>query len=155
MAKLRIHRVEVAQQPGAKLRIHGVSIESVQTPTPNLGVGGTVESQTPILLTASVAGSPSAWVWTQTAGPTVTLTGSGSSRSFTAPATVDGTVITIQAVATISGVDTPPGSATFTVLPHQWWVRRSGVWQPFTLGQDDRLYPDTGLRSSTGLIPRL
>lgn len=130
MAKLRIHQIELAQQPGSRLRIYGVSLEQIVASVPDLGAARTVESRSAVSLTATVTGSPSAWTWTQTAGPTVTLTGSGASRSFTAPATVDGALITIQAVATISGIDTQPGSVDIAVRAHQWWVLRSTGWKP-------------------------
>lgn len=119
MAKLRVYRAELAQQPGSRLRIHGVSLDQVAASVPDLGASQAVESLSTVNLTATVSGSPSAWAWTQTAGPAVTLSGSGASRSFTAPATVDGVLITIQAVATISGVDTPPGTVDISVRAHQ------------------------------------
>lgn len=131
MANLRIYNLELAQQPGSRLRIYDVSLEQVAAAIPDLGSDQLVESQSTVNITATVTGSPSSWTWTQTAGPTVTLSGSGASRSFTAPATVDGALITLQAVATISGIDTPPGSVNIAVRAHQWWVRRSGVWKPF------------------------
>lgn len=133
MAKLRIHQVELAQQPGSRLRIHAVTLEQIVAVAPDLGLNRTVESQTSVSLTAAITGTVTAWSWTQTAGTTVTLSGSGGSRSFTAPATFDGDVLTFQVTATIGGVVSPPGTVSIVVRPHQWWVLRASGLKPFTL----------------------
>jgi hypothetical protein len=101
------------------------------TSPPDLGPPQTVNSQATVTINATITGTVTAWVWTQTDGPTVTLSGSGASRNFPAPETVDGTSVTVEAVATIGGVDSPAGSVVISVRAHQWWVQRTGVWQPF------------------------
>jgi hypothetical protein len=101
------------------------------TDPPDLGPARTVESQATVTITGSITGTPDSWTWTQVAGTTVSLSGSGGSRSFTAPATINGETITIQAYATFGASDTPVGSVDINVRAHQWWVLRTGVWQPF------------------------
>lgn len=133
MAKLRVHQVELAQQPGSRLRVHAVSLDQIAAVEPDLGPNRTVESQTLVSLSATIAGTVTAWSWMQTAGTTVTLTGSAGSRSFTAPATVDGDVLTFQVTATVDGVVSPPGTVSIVVRPHQWWVLRASGLKPFTL----------------------
>lgn len=117
-----------ANSGGIMVAITGIP---ASTSPPDLGPARSVNSQDTVTVTASITGTVSAWAWSQTAGPTVTLTGSGNTRSFTAPATVDGTAITLQAIATISGVDSPAGSVTIACRAHQWWVKRSTGWEPF------------------------
>lgn len=64
--------------------------------------------------------------WAQTGGsPTVTLGGSGATRTFTAPATLEGTTLTFD-----YGGDT----MTVTVLPHNEWTwDAGGVMRPLII----------------------
>lgn len=117
-----------ANSGGIMVAITGIP---AATSPPDLGPTQTVESLAPVTITASIAGTVTAWVWSQTAGPTVTLDDTANVVTFDAPATIDGTSITVEAVATIGGVDSPAGSVTVNVRAHQWWVLRSGVWEAF------------------------
>jgi hypothetical protein len=103
------------------------------TSQPDLGPDRTVESRAAVTLTASIGGTPTTWNWAQTAGPTVTLSGTGSSRTFTAPATYDGATLTFTAVASDGSSTSPAGSVNVDVRAHQWWVNRTGTWQPFAM----------------------
>lgn len=141
-----------ANSGGIMVAITGIP---AATSPPDLGPARTVNSQDSVTVTASITGTVSAWAWSQTAGPTVTLSGSGASRSFTAPATMDGAAITLQAIATIGGVDSPAGSVTVSVRAHQWWVKRSGGWQPFGVVLPEGLHLDTLLYPDTGLYVRI
>ena len=49
-------------------------------------------------------------VWSQTAGPAVTLAGAGARRTFTAPVTMAGAVLTFQATAPTGTVASPAGA---------------------------------------------
>lgn len=130
MSKLRVHSLNLAQQPGSRLRVHSVSLAQVVAVAPDAGDDVTAESRAAVTLTATIGGSVSAWSWTQTAGPAVSLSGSGATRSFTAPALLAGAVLEFAVTATIGGVVSPPGAVAVTVLPHQWWVLDGGVWTP-------------------------
>lgn len=76
---------------------------------------------------SAVGGTATGWTFTS---PGITFSGSGASRTFTAPATRHGTVVPITITATGSGVQ--PGSAivTVTVLPHGEFKNVSGVETP-------------------------
>lgn len=91
-------------------------------PTANAGLDQTgVEPWNPVVLTGSDSdsdGTVTGRAWAQTAGsPTVTLTGSGASRTFTAPGTVAGTTLTFTYTVTDSGGATASDPMTVTVLP--------------------------------------
>lgn len=122
------------------------------TSAPNLGPDVTVESRSTVTLTASINGSPSTWNWAQTAGTHVTLSGTGSARTFTTPATIDGDTLTFTATASDGSTTSPSGSVNVDVRAHQLWVNRGGTWQPFSLtmlGDPNpitlaALFPDSG-----------
>ena len=100
------------------------------TDPPDLGPPRTVNSQDPVTVTATISGTVTAWTWT-VAPPTLPLTGSGNSRSFTAPSSINGATIRLTAVATIGGVDTPQGAVNITVRAHAWRVKRPTAWRVF------------------------
>lgn len=94
----------------------------------------TGESFSTATVTATLAAgsaAPDSWTWTQTSGPTVTLSGSGASRTFELPALMDGGTITIQATATKDSVSHSM-STTVTVHPHGFfWTRSTATdWLP-------------------------
>jgi len=86
-------------------------------PTANAGANQTVNESTPVTLIGSGTdsdGTIASYAWTQTGGPTVALTGANSaSASFTAPATMTGTVLTFK--LTVTDDKGATGSATTTV----------------------------------------
>jgi hypothetical protein len=61
----------------------------------------------------------------------------------------------LQAIATISGVDSPAGSVVITCRAHQWWVKRSAGWEPFGIVYPEGLHVDTLLYPDTGLYVRI
>jgi len=75
--------------------------------------------------------SPYTHAWTQATGPTVALAGSGRSRSFRAPPTIDGTVLGFDVVATdADGRTSPAKRVEVAVRPHPDWTRRGGALVP-------------------------
>lgn len=62
-----------------------------------------IEPWTTVTMTLTAAGSPTGYVWRQTAGPTVTLTGTGNTRSYTAPGLLESTTLTFAAKASYAG----------------------------------------------------
>lgn len=84
-----------------------------------------------VTLTATASNSPTAWSWTQVSGPTVTLSGSGASRTFTAPAfygTNSATVV-LGVTATNAGGTSSQVQATVTILPTARATRvHGGQW---------------------------
>lgn len=95
------------------------------------GADRSVAPWSTVTLTASpVNGSASAWEWVQTGGlPAVQLLGTGATRTFRAPSTYDGVVLTFMVTASNAG-----GSATdsvnVAVYPNQWWVHDGSKWVP-------------------------
>jgi hypothetical protein len=148
MAKLRIYQAEVAGQPGSRVRVYEVTVlvGTDARPPARLRVAlvslsgvpivlpvtsnQTVESQAVVTLSATMAGTVTAWSWTQTAGPAVVLTGTGDTRTFPAPADKDGLLLAFAVRATVDGYQSPPVTANVAVRPHQWWTFRGGAWQP-------------------------
>lgn len=74
-------------------------------------------------LSATVtAGTIGAWVWTQIAGPAVTLAGTGASRTFVAPALLNGIVLQFR----VTGDGTATDTISVTINPHLEWLKTSG-----------------------------
>lgn len=71
--------------------------------------------------------------WTQTAGTTVTLGGSGLTRTFEAPASLAGETLTFQLSATDDDGATSTDSIDVTVLPATEFTYVSGVLVPVQL----------------------
>lgn len=66
----------------------------------------------------------------QTGGlPSVTLSGTGLTRTFEAPAVMNGTELYFNAVAS-DGTASTSDSTSVVVYPHSDFVRKAGVWQP-------------------------
>lgn len=82
-----------------------------------------IEPLSTVTLTATANTAVTTWAWTQTAGPAVTLSGTGATRTFTAPATQAGTTLTFSVTADASPADT----VDVEVLPHDVWVVQSGA----------------------------
>lgn len=65
---------------------------------------------------------PITYAWTQTAGPTVTLSSSTASKpTFTAPAAIEGATLTFSLVVNDGTSDSVADTVTITILPHTWW----------------------------------
>lgn len=104
---------------------------------PNANAGGgaaDVEPGTVITLTGSAStdpdGSISTYAWSQTTGPTVTLSGSGSNRTFTAPYTTAGTVLGFQLTVTDNLGATSTATVSYTILSASERVAVDGAWLP-------------------------
>lgn len=104
---------------------------SATTPVIDLGADRTgIEALEVVNLTAAHVGgnAPSSYTWRHVSGPAVTLTGTGNTRSFVAPATFNGGTVVIGC--------TPNGGVedlvSITVLPTPSWVRIPGQteWLP-------------------------
>lgn len=68
------------------------------------------------------------YVWVQVGGsPTVDLEGSGHSRTFAAPATINGTSLEFELTVTDDEAATDTDTCTVEILPHTWWLIDSGV----------------------------
>lgn len=92
-----------------------------------------IEPYDTVTLSGSVSGgtAPYSYAWTQTGGsPTVTLSGSGMTRTFSAPALLNGTTLTFQLTVTDSASGSGNDSMTVTVYVHNDFTRSGGQWIP-------------------------
>lgn len=92
-------------------------------PVANAGGNKTsIKAGTTVTLDASAStdsdGTITDYVWAQTAGsPIVTLSGTGATRTFTAPPTLSGTTLTFQVTVTDNDNSTNTDTCTVTMLP--------------------------------------
>nr|WP_167405787.1 hypothetical protein [Sphaerisporangium cinnabarinum] len=144
MSKLRVHSAPLETPPRApKLRIHALSISGVAPLAPRLRIHGaamtgpaavllsalpdqTVEPESTVTIAASLVGggSPDSWTFRRVSGPSVGISGTGATRTFTAPSAMPpaGASVVIGVTATIGGVTSPERTCTITVLPQVSWV---------------------------------
>lgn len=101
-------------------------LAAASAPVVTLGAARTVEPMSTVNLTAThVSGSTEdAWSWAVVSDPSgdVALSGTGASRSFTGPSTVDGVTVRIGCTASTSGTPGPQAIVDVTALPQPWWV---------------------------------
>ena len=94
---------------------------SLIPPTVNAGAAQTVTSASKVTLAGSAtagSGTIKSYAWTQTAGPTVTLTGATTATaSFTAPTVTTATVLTFTLTVTDSLGSTGSATVNITVNP--------------------------------------
>lgn len=100
-------------------------------PVITLGADVTAEPGLACTLTAThtAGAAPSSWSWSQISGPTVTLSGSGNTRTFTAPSSLTGATVVIGCTPTGSSLTGAQDTITVTVPPHYgpWLCSTGGV----------------------------
>lgn len=98
-------------------------------PTVDAGTDQTVEPFATVTLTVSATdtdGTIASYACAQTSGtPIVTLSGTGASRTFTAPPTLEGTNLTFTWTATDDDGATGTDSSVISVTPHNVWYKNS------------------------------
>lgn len=104
-------------------------------PVSDPGTGLTdVEPGTVITLngggSADPDGSLVSYSWAQTTGPAVTLSGSGVTRTFTAPATIAGTVLGFTLTVTDNQGAQNAATVAHSILPCTERAAVGGVWVP-------------------------
>lgn len=86
----------------------------------------TVEPESTVTITASLAGGGTAdsWTFRRVSGPSVGILGSGATRTLTAPSTAPpaGGVLVIGVQATLDGTTSPERLHTINLLPQVSWV---------------------------------
>lgn len=102
------------------------------TPAPTIAniAARTVEPFDTVTIVADVTGTVTSYTWRQVSGPAVTLTGSGASRSFRAPAAKNGATVVIGVIARNGTTPSTEKTASVQALPHLRWSLRAGVWIP-------------------------
>jgi hypothetical protein len=105
-------------------------------PTANAGVDQTAaEPWSTVTLDGSGSsdpgGSVASYAWSQVSGPAVALSGTGATRTFTAPPSMDVASFTFSlAVTDNDGLVSTPDTVQITVLPATEFKRVSGAWVP-------------------------
>lgn len=104
-------------------------------PIANAGAGGVnIEPGVTCTLNGSASTDPdgtiASYAWAQTSGKAVTLTGSGASRTFTAPYTLPGTVCGFQLTVTDNSGATATATVSFTVMGATERMHAGGVLVP-------------------------
>ena len=99
-----------------------VSVVSNSAPIANAGADSAVVSGSQVTLSGAASSDPdgtiASYAWTQTAGPAVTLSTSGSNATFTAPTVAVNTVLTFQLIVTDNlGAQSVPDTVNVTVQP--------------------------------------
>lgn len=78
-----------------------------------------------------LSGGTPTWTWRQISGPTVTLSGSGATRSFKAPATYTGLQVVLGVRATVAGQIGDESIIVINIPAQVTWSRRgAGGWVP-------------------------
>lgn len=94
---------------GSNKTIHGIVVNeaSNSAPTANAGPDQSVQPFDTVTLTGAAStdsdGTISSYSWSQTAGSTVTLSGSGATRTFSAPALISAQTLTFSLTVTDNG----------------------------------------------------
>jgi len=130
--KLRLHRLELSGSAPAKLRVHRLAFTGDVAVVVQPFVPRTVEPGQSVTLTAVLASllTADSYVWTQLAGPPVTLTGLGASTAFVAPSDAAGTTVQFGVVAIIDGVSSAEVIAAVDILPEIEWRATADGWKP-------------------------
>lgn len=107
-------------------------------PVANAGTGGTdIEPGSTVTLNGTGStdpdGSITSYSWTQTSGISVTISGSGASRTFTAPYTLAGAVLGFQLTVTDNIGATHKATVAHSVLPCTERALIDGSWVPAAL----------------------
>ncbi len=111
-------------------RIRGRAAASI---TVTVGSGRNVEPYESVSLQAAASRVPDSWAWEQLDGYPVQLAGSGSARTFVAPATLNGSDLTFRVTATIVGGTPALATIVHHVYPHTMWRKVGNDIAPVVL----------------------
>lgn len=87
------------------------------------------EADDTITLTATATGatSPYSYNWSQVGGDLVTLSGSGNTRTFTAPTLIEAATLTFQCEVTPTAGSANTDFIEVPILPHNFWTMHGGT----------------------------
>lgn len=140
-ATLDAHRIGViAGSPTVtaywdRIRVDDATSPGIVAPDPvvaNAGADQTnIEPYSTVTLTGSATGGDSTYTysWAQISGPSVTLSGTGASRTFTAPAGQSGSNLVFRLTAD-DGADSDTDDVTISVLSHNLFTKVGGAFFP-------------------------
>ncbi|MFE4469567.1 hypothetical protein ACFRFH_12200 [Leifsonia sp. NPDC056824] len=98
----RLLRAEIDSTAFADGRLYRAELDSVNAPVNAGGIVNHIEPWSTVTLQGTGGNSPpTTQTWVQTSGPAVTLSGSGDSRTYTAPSVIGG--VTLIFVYTVDG----------------------------------------------------
>lgn len=148
MATLRVHRAAITEAVIPKLRVHRAALSGSAVTLPTLRIhraslSGTlaprisplgdmtlVEPARTMSITASLVEAMSAtWAWRVISNPSVTISQSGATVTFTTPSTMppNGADVALGVTATSGSVASPEETLTISVLPQtRWWYTPTG-----------------------------
>lgn len=132
--KLRVYKAQLTGSATTfpKLRVYKVSATGSVAAGFNPFPDRTVEPMEVVSITAiPLPGSPTidTYAWRQVSGTSVTLSGTGATRTFTAPSVMPpGTTIVLGVQGTASGVTGPERLMTLTVVPQMIWTWNGTAW---------------------------
>ena len=131
----------------AELRVYTTTSTANQAPIASAGPSQSVNVGAQVTLDGSGSrdpdGNPISYVWTQTAGPTVTLSSSTApAPTFTAPAVTSTAALTFSLLVSDGSLSSPPASVTIAVAPaaNRPPVANAGTSQ--TVGSNDSVTLD-------------
>jgi len=112
---------------------------TVDDQTADSGQTVTVQAHAPAGVT------PSQWEWTQIAGPTVNLNGSGGSRTVVAPALLSDATLSYRVRALFGSAWSDPVTVDIQVAKNKWWVKKaSGLTAATRYSPLNPILPPTG-----------
>lgn len=90
------------------------------------------EADDTVTLTATASGAtaPYSYSWSQVSGASVTLNGTGNTRTFTAPALIESETLTFRCTVTPTAGEAASDTSEVPVLPHNFWTMHDGVLVP-------------------------
>ncbi len=90
------------------------------------------EADEVVTLTATPSGgtAPYSYSWSQLGGTSVSLAGSGATRTFTTPALIMAETMSFQCTVTPTSGSAVAEVVEVPVLPHNFWTRQSGTLVP-------------------------
>ena len=123
---ITVTRAQLVASTGAVTVVRAEMVASTGADSVNAGADQTVDAVTTVTVTAMASG---AVTWSQVSGPAVTLTPSGLSASFAAPASLAGSTVVLRATC-----GTATDDVTVTVRAHaEWWSDVGATWRPLVL----------------------
>jgi K319L-like, PKD domain len=129
--RVRVYRVEGIAGSTQAVRVYRAEGAIVTTLTAAAGPDATFDSLTVVALDGTgSSGIITSWLWEQTGGTSVTISGATSQVAHvTMPATVNGDTLTFR-LTVGDGVGTSQDTVTHTVLPQTLWALRASQWVP-------------------------
>lgn len=149
MAVVRRYRTDVDGTVGVKVRRYRTDVDGTALTVPKVRIyrtdvdgtaavllapiaNQTVEPETVVTVSTSITTGQTAdsWTWRRISGATVTLTGTGGTRTLRAPSGMPptGASVTLGVTATSGGVTSPEQVTTVTGLPQLEWYWTGTQW---------------------------